>query len=87
MVVGLDGSALDEGLFEDRPGSWRGGGHGRADVEVRTWTASEVVWVGWGQCRWRDRFTCQRVYLRFTTRGLARGRRSGRMRVISSRMA
>lgn len=42
---------------------------------------------GWGQFRWRDRLTCQRVYLRLMTRGLARGLRRGRSRAMSSRMA
>ena len=42
---------------------------------------------GWGQCRWCERFMCQRRYLRLMTRGLARGRRCGRSRATSSRMA
>ncbi len=42
---------------------------------------------GWGQCWWRDRLTCHLVYLRLTTRGLARGRRCGRSLAMSSLMA
>ena len=43
-------------------------------LEIRTaWWGGRS---GWGQSRWRDRLTCHLVYLRLTTRGLARGRRS-----------
>jgi hypothetical protein len=34
--------------------------------------------LGCGQSLWCDRLTCQRVYLRLMTRGLALGRRCGR---------
>jgi hypothetical protein len=50
-------------------------------------TASTAGRSGCGQSRWRARFTCQRVYLRLTTRGLARSRRFGRSRCSSSPMA
>ena len=43
--------------------------------------------VGLGQWRWCERLTCQRVYLRLMTRGLARFRRCGRSLTMSSRMA
>lgn len=43
--------------------------------------------VGWGQSRWRARLTCHLTYLRFTTRGLLRGRRAGLSRRQSSTMA
>lgn len=45
-----------------------------------------VAW-GCGQLRWRSRLTCHRVYLRFTTRGFARGRRFGRSLRASSLIA
>src|SRR5665647_1520503 len=43
--------------------------------------------LGWGQLWWWDRLTCHLVYLRLTTRGLARGLRRGRSRRMSSPMA
>ncbi len=43
--------------------------------------------VGLGQWRWCERLTCQRVYLRLMTRGLARLRQWGKSLAMSSRMA
>lgn len=45
-----------------------------------------AVLVGWGQSRWRARLTCQRTYLRLTTRGLRR-RRFGLSRLQIRTMA